>query len=341
MIYSQYKAFHLNRILLSILAIFIFSISASQAALETMTISGKKFVTLSSIKSNYNFPSMTVSGNQITLIKGHAKTGNLVKISFTKGSRVCYMNDLKFELSSAIASSGSRLLVSETDVAKMIDPILKPYFIPNAKSFKTVIIDPGHGGSDAGAVNRLGTEARYNLSVARLLKSKLSAFGFNVIMTRESDIYLTLKQRVAVANRYPNAIFISIHFNSSTRSAAKGIETFTLSPVGVAHYGSRLKSSDYKTLSGNHQDSANIALATAIHGQIKELLKGYVPDRGIKRARFSVLSGIKHPAILIEGGFMSNASEALLIEKKEYQNTVAKAIFDGVLRYRRALNSRK
>lgn len=309
--------------------------TAANAALESMRYKGKEYITLRSIKSQYGFAKMTLSGSKIELRKAK------IKMEFTRGSSICYMNGLKFGLSSSVVSSGSRLLVSQTDVDKMIDPILKPSFIPNAKSFKTIIIDPGHGGKDAGAVNKYGTEAEYNLKVGRTLQAWLMAKGFNVVMTRESDVYLTLKQRVAVANRYPNAIFISIHFNSSSRSAARGIETFTLSPVGVAHYGRGLKNSDYKTRSGNHQDSANIALATAIHGRIKERIAKYkVPDRGVKRARFSVLTSIKHPAILIEGGFMSNPTEARLLENNQYLSTVTTGILEGVMRYRTALNSR-
>jgi len=331
----RHRFYNHSHKLLILIAAFIVSMTAARAALETMSFEGKKYITLRSIKSQYGFAKMTLSGSKIELRKSK------IKMEFTNGSKVCYMNDLKFGLSSPVRYSGGRLLVSQTDVAKMIDPILKPSFIPNAKSFNTIIIDPGHGGKDAGAVNRYGTEAGYNLKVARTLQAGLRAKGFKVVMTRESDVYLTLKQRVIVANRYPNAIFISIHFNASSRSAARGIETFTLSPVGVAHYGRGLKSSDYTTLSGNHQDSANIALATAIHGRIKERIDGYkVPDRGIKRARFSVLSGINHPAILIEGGFMSNPSEARLIENEKYQSTVATAVFEGIFRYRNALNSR-
>lgn len=324
-----------TRTILAVISAFIFSISVSQAALETMTIKGKKYITLRSIKSNYGFSQMSLSGNKVEL--RNAK----IKMEFTKGSKICYMNNLKFELSSSVASASGRLLVSTTDVEKMIDPILKPSFISTAKSFNTVIIDPGHGGKDAGAVNKHGTEARYNLSVARTLQAGLRAKGFNVIMTRDSDRYLNLNQRVAIANRHPNAIFISIHFNASSRSSARGVETFTFSPVGVAHYGRGLKSSDYKTRSGNYQDSANIALATAIHGRIKERVERYsVPDRGIKRARFSVLSGIKHPAILIEGGFMTNSTEGQLIESSRYQATIATAVYEGIFRYRGALNSR-
>ncbi len=319
-----------------IISVLIFSITGVNAALTTVNYNGKKFITMKSIVTHYGFSKMTLSGSKITLRNAN------IKMEFSKGSSICYMNNLKFGLTSSVVSSGGNYLVSQTDVVKMIDPILKPTFIPNAKSFDTIIIDPGHGGKDAGAVNSYGTEAGYNLKVARILKAGLQAKGFKVVMTRDSDVFPSLSQRVALANRYANAIFISIHFNSSSNSSAKGIETFTLSPVGVAHYGKGLKNSDYQANQGNHQDSANIALATAIHGRIKERTAFYkVTDRGIKRARFSVLSGIKHPAILIEGGFMSNPSEARYLHDSKYQSLLATAYFEGILRYRNALNSRK
>ncbi len=321
--------------LVALTVALLFSSTLVQAGLQTISYNGKNYITLKSIESQYGFSKMTLSGSKITLRKPN------IKMEFSKGSNICYMNDLKFGLTSSVISSGGNFLVSQTDVTKMIDPILKPSFIPNAKSFDTIIIDPGHGGQDAGAVNKFGTEAAYNLKVARILQAGLKAKGFKVVMTRESDTFLTLSQRVAFANRYSNAIFISIHFNAASNSSARGIETFTLSPVGVAHYGRGLKNSDYQAQSGNQQDSANIALATAIHGRMKERVVPYkVPDRGIKRARFSVLSGIKHPAILIEGGFMSNASEARLIHESRYQSVIATSVYEGIFRYRNALNAR-
>ena len=323
------------RLLIIVAVTFFSSMLLSQAAFESVSVKGKKFITLRSVKTHYGFPQMSLSGKKIELRKAK------VKLEFTKGSSLCYMNGVKFGLSSAVTSSGGRYLVSELDVIKMIDPVLKPTLISTAKSFNTVIIDAGHGGKDAGAVNKYGTEAGYNLRVARTLQAGLKKKGFNVIMTRESDVFLSLSQRVAIANRYPNAIFISIHFNAAKNSSAKGIETFTLSPVGVAGYGRGVKNSDYKTRNGNFQDSANIALATAIHGRMKERVERYkVIDRGIKRARFSVLSSIKNPAILIEGGFMSNPTEARLIEDRTYQSTIATAIFEGIFRYRGALNAK-
>ena len=180
-----------------------------------------------------------------------------------------------------------------------------------------------------------------------MLKEHLTKLKFKVVMTRNSNITLSLQQRVDIANKYQNAIFVSIHFNSVGRrgaSRARGIETFTLSPKGVAHYGRALKSSDFVSKAGNRQDSANIALATAIHwGTLTKLKKSgmTVPDRGIRRARFSVLSKVMHPAVLFEGGFLSHPTESRLINSAAYQKALARSICDSIVFYRAATIDQK
>lgn len=297
---------------------------------------GNKYVPLSQVKEFYKMTSMTRSGSYITLKNSD------ITMKFRAGGQEVLMNNVKFIFSHNVISFGSSYHISVTDLLKIIDPVLRPFKIKEAKPFDTVIIDPGHGGKDAGAVNSLGTEADYNLKVAKLLFENLKRKGFKVVMTRNTNVFLSLQQRVNLANKYQNAIFISIHFNSvgsSGRSQARGIETFTLSPIGVAHYGSSLKQSDFIKRRGNDQDSANIALATAIHWTSIRLLanaKLTVPDRGIRRARYSVLTGIKHPAVLFEGGFMSHPQEKYLIHNPNYQRTLARAIADAISFYRKA-----
>jgi len=129
------------------------------------------------------------------------------------------------------------MAISETDLEKLVDPVLRPSYIPNGGAFRTVVIDPGHGGRDPGAVNKYGTEADYNLKVALRVSAYLKKIGFQVVMTRTGDTSLSLSDRVKVANRYSDAIFISIHFNAGGAGKAHGIETFTLSPQGVPHNG--------------------------------------------------------------------------------------------------------
>jgi N-acetylmuramoyl-L-alanine amidase len=294
-----------------------------------------KYVPLSQVKDFYGFTSMTKSGGYIILRNSE------VELKFRAGGQEVLMNNVKFIFSHAVVSLGT-YHISIVDLSKVIDPVLRPFEIKEAKEFDTVIIDPGHGGKDAGAVNSLGTEAGYNLKVAKLLQENLKKRGFKVIMTRTTNVFLTLQERVELANRHKDAIFISIHFNSAgsgDSSQDRGIETFTLSPVGVAHYGRGLKASDNIERMGNAQDSANTALATAIHWRsIQALAKAKleVPDRGIRRARYSVLTGVKHPAIHFVGGFMSHPKEKYLINNPTYQRTLAESMCEAIVFYRKA-----
>ncbi|MES2476586.1 MAG: N-acetylmuramoyl-L-alanine amidase [Verrucomicrobiota bacterium] len=313
------------------------SAPAPAAGWSTTKIDGREYVSLDSVKSFYNFTKMYRSGNSVIL------ENPKVKMQLRIGGNECLMNSVKFVFSNSIESQGEKVYVSRVDLGKLIDPVLRPNFISNAGNFRTVILDPGHGGKDPGATNPFGTEAKYNIKVAGLIKKRLEEKGFKVVMTRDTDIYQSLQERVDFANSVKeNAIYISIHFNSGGRSA-RGIETFTLSPPGVSHYGRGLRADDNQTRAGNEHDSANIALATAVHGSLLYkpcLLSKYTLDRGIKRARFSVLSGVRHPAILLEGGFMSHPYEAGLIDKQAYQTTIANGVVDAISKYRFAVGGK-
>ncbi|NJR42472.1 MAG: N-acetylmuramoyl-L-alanine amidase [Akkermansiaceae bacterium] len=208
---------------------------------EVATIDGRQYVSLDSVKSAYKFTKMERSNKLVTL--QNAK----VSVKLNVGGQECLMNGVKFVLSHGIEISNGKPYVSQIDLAKLIDPVLRPNYIKNAGDFRTVILDPGHGGSDTGASNTLGYEAFYNLKVAGLVKSQLESKGFKVIMTRNSNVFVSLQGRVDIANAVKDeAIFVSIHFNSGG-SHARGIETFTLSPPSVPHYGSGIKESDFAT----------------------------------------------------------------------------------------------
>lgn len=306
---------------------------------RTQSHRGQAYVPLSQIRDVYRFDHLAHSGNKVIL------KNKEVTLSFETGGQRVLIDDVKFIFTYPLRPfPGLGYHVSVTDLVKVLDPILRPYKAENIGNFDTVIIDPGHGGKDAGAINRLGTEAGYNLKVALRVRERLRKRGFKVVMTRDSDVYLSLSERVTLANRYDKAVFVSIHFNSiagRSRHQARGIETFALSPRGVAHYGRSLKQSDFESKVGNNQDSANIALATAVHwGAIQKFARaGFrVPDRGIRRARFSVLTGIKHPAILLEGGFLSHPIESQHIDNIAYQKTLGNAIADSLFAYRNAVS---
>jgi N-acetylmuramoyl-L-alanine amidase len=310
----------------------ISSLSAAPAvSWDVAKIEGRDYVSLDSIRQFYNFTKLTRSGSSVVLEK------EKVEMKLSVGGNECLMNNVKFIFSHPVATLGSKLYVSRVDLAKLIEPVLRPNIIKNAGDFRTVILDPGHGGKDPGATNPYGTEANYNLKIAGMVKTRLEAKGYKVLMTRNSNQYLSLQERVDFANAVKErAIFISIHFNSGGR-AARGVETFTLSPPGVSHYGRNFRPDDNQSRTGNENDSANIALATSVHVRALQHLGKNTVDRGIKRARFSVLSGVRHPAILLEGGFLSHPYEARLIENSSYQNALSNGIVDAVVRYHKAV----
>lgn len=316
------------------MAMVMLTATAMAATWDLTKIEGRDYVSLESVKNFYRFSKLTRSGRSVVL------ENPKVEIRLNVGSQECVMNNVKFILSHNVESSGDKALISRVDLVKLVDPVLRPNYISNAGTFRTVILDAGHGGKDAGATNAYGTESQYTLKVCNMTKELLERQGFRVVMTRRSDNFISLQERVNIANSInEEAIFIAVHFNSGG-SAARGIETFTLSPQGIAHYGSGLKGSDLLERNGNEHDSANMALATATHGAVLRRLGTNTFDRGIKRARWSVLSGVKHPAILFEGGFLTHPFEARLIHNEAYQRAVANGIMDAVNKYRFAVSQR-
>ena len=286
-------------------------------------------------------PSRIVVDLKDTSLNGQIKSESFVPIKLIRASEVGGAVRIVIDLKGSVYWK-KPWQVKYKDRVDLILEIKRDKKISTNLRDIIVAIDAGHGGKDPGAVNSLGTEAGYNLKIAKLLQDNLKKRGFKVVMTRSTDVFLTLQERVKRANLYRDAIFISIHFNSvgsRARSQARGIETFTLSPVGVAHYGRGAQASDNIERMGNAQDSANIALATAVHWSSIQLLaraKLEVPDRGIRRARYSVLTGVKHPAILFEGGFMSHPKEKYLINNPTYQRTLAKSMCEAIVFYRKA-----
>lgn len=176
----------------------------------------------------------------------------------------------------------------------------------SAGAIQTIVIDPGHGGQDLGAADSYVYEKHINLDVARRLERSLKEAGFKTIMTRSKDEFIALSERSSIANRARNAIFVSVHFNSSYRTAALGIETF-------------FRASNSEKLAGAVQ---------------KELIKNTkATDRGVKTANFAVLRNTKHPAILVEGGFVSNKDERSAMCDPLYRQIVADSIARAVVQY--------
>ncbi|MBA3833160.1 MAG: N-acetylmuramoyl-L-alanine amidase [Chthoniobacterales bacterium] len=169
----------------------------------------------------------------------------------------------------------------------------------------TIVIDAGHGGFDRGGIpGQRVAEKTMTLDVAQRVEKQLSAAGYRVIMTRDTDVFVPLGTRVALANAQRDAIFVCIHFNSATRVGANGIETY--------YYRS---------------DSAQ--LAADIHRQV---VGGTETDnRGIRRRGFYVLRRTSIPSVLVECGFLTNPDEARLALQSSYRERLAARIVNGVM----------
>ena len=177
--------------------------------------------------------------------------------------------------------------------------------VANGQS-RTIVLDPGHGGHDRGGVpGQRISEKDKTLDVAQRLRRILVANGYRVIMTRDSDVFVSLGARVAIANSYRNAIFVSIHFNCASRVGANGIETY--------YYRS---------------DSAS--LAAGIH---RNVVSGAPSEnRGIRRRGFYVLRRTAIPSVLVECGFLTNPTEGGLAQTSDYRERLAIQIARGIRR---------
>ena len=309
--------------LLSVLLLAVVGPAGAMDKWDITSINGVDYVSLSDVWRFYKFSRMR--GKPGCVSYGAA---NRI-ISVRPMRQDFYVNDYRYILSYPVQERGGQLYISTIDMKKLVDPVLRPK-LSRAEQITTVVLDPGHGGHDAGAVSSYAREKDCNLALALKVREKLKRAGFKVVMTRDRDFFLTLGERVAIANRTPNSIFVSIHHNSSKGSAASGIETFTLAPHGTTSPFARTRRTE--ELTGNNQDSENIALATAVHSAAIKSTAAI--DRGIQRARFSVLCTIRRPAILFEGGFVSHPQEGSKISSASYQNVLAQCICDGIIRYR-------
>ncbi|MEP6708984.1 MAG: N-acetylmuramoyl-L-alanine amidase [Verrucomicrobiota bacterium] len=257
------------------------------------------------------------------------------------GSREIMINGVRNWLSFPVTEKDGRLLISRVDLAKTLEPQLRPQMISNLGKVQTVVLDPGHGGYDKGAISGHGCEKDFALDVARQLRPLLQAQGFKVIMTRESDVFVPLELRARIANAAKDSIFVSIHFNATDRDpAATGFEIYSLTPIGSpSSQDENLAPSFMNRQAGSSVDGSSIELSTSIYhsmlGQIPEF------DRGIKRARFAVLRLTKVPAVLIEGGFLTERGESRLIANKDWRRKLALTISVGIGNYRDLTDKKK
>ena len=205
--------------------------------------------------------------------------------------------------------------------------------------FSVVVLDPGHGGQDSGAMCGGLLEKDLTLDVARRIDRLLDSEGIATLMTRLGDTYVSLADRAAFANRIRNCIFVSIHFNEDNKPVASGVETYYAPHQIIA--GSVVASwlpFLWKPLSESpNPESQKLA------GLVQEALvaRTRATDRGIQPGQFFVIANVSSPAVLIEGGFLTNKEDVSKLTSQDYRDQIAAAVADGILHYRDATNQHK
>jgi N-acetylmuramoyl-L-alanine amidase len=193
---------------------------------------------------------------------------------------------------------------------------------------RTIVIDPGHGGQNTGTISITEGvyEKDYTLDWARRLEHLLAANGWQVYLTRTNDLDVSLSNRVAIAEEHQANLFISLHFNSAAPNEDQaGLETFCLTPSGMPSTLTRGYEDDAsQVFTNNAFDVQNLQYAFLLH---RNLLAVTGADRGLRHARFlGVLRGQNRPAVLIEGGYLSNPREAERIADPAYRQELAEAV---------------
>ncbi len=275
-------------------------------------------------------------------------------------SDVVLMGDEKISLSAPIRRTRGAVTVPGDFQWKVIDRLRQKTVAQKSDGIpkvRKIVLDAGHGGKDPGAIGRNGTKEKgIVLDIAQRLKKILQERGMNVVMTRDSDEFIPLEGRTAIACRQNADLFVSIHANASPARSVYGVEVYSQKPLKkisrialerkinedllFKNLAMRRDSSDVKKivsdmLYGNKQaESKDLAenMAQKVSRQIK------TKDLGAKTADFHVLRNTLIPAVLVEVGFLSNPKEEKLLNNSEYRQKIAQGVAEGIMDY---VNERK
>ena len=225
-----------------------------------------------------------------------------------------------------------------------------------------IVIDPGHGGPDSGAVGKGGlVEKEVTLDIAKRLRELLKdEEELKVVLTRETDLLVPLEERTQVANRNGADLFVSIHTNASRKRSARGCETFFLSSAKTdeARAAAALENSSIRfersEEAGGDSDDLDFILmdliqseylkesqdfAAMIQGRLKKSLS--IPSRGVSQAGFMVLNNAYMPAVLVETAFISNKKEESLLGEESFRQEIAQALYESIKEFKRKYDSTK
>ncbi len=315
----------MKRFFPAVLLSFLSLALGAAPAVRTVWEGGRSYSNISDVARNYRL--QLVRGNDRIELSGG---GNRVVLYPAK--RQMYFNNVLIMQSFAPLQRGSVPYQSTVDFTGTLEYLLAPgegYERP----IRTIMLDIGHGGKDHGAIGKTTNEKSINLRLGRRLAAILAAYGYRVVLTRNSDVFLELGERCRVQKQAKADLFISLHVNSTTDASVRGIETFCLALPGTAS--SNGGAIGVEKNAGNQFNPNNLLLA--YHVQRSLLVRTGAIDRGVKRARFVVLRDIECPGVWVEVGFLSNRQEEANLTNAAYIEKLARGIAEGVVNYRQSL----
>ena len=305
--------------------------SGSGGRLEHVSLFGAEYVRLEDWARAHDFQlKWTVPRQELTL------TSPSATLEFVVDSRKITINGINVWISAPIAFHNGSAHISPVDLATAILPVLAPARNASGRMIHTIVLDPGHGGKDPGRQAGRLQEKKLTLLLAKELSDQLTRAGLKVSLTRKDDAFVELQARPELAQRRGAELFVSLHFNSADGMGGpgvKGVEVYCLAPAHTSSTNARGEGAGAGGYPGNRLDARNMLLAYQLQSALVTELR--LEDRGVRRARFAVLRSAEMPAVLIEGGFMTNPAEAKNIFDANYRRQMAKAIVDGVLAYKR------
>jgi len=325
---------------------------------EIRTFGGAQYVPLARLCETYDID---------YAFDGYINTATIQKrsnkIILRAGSRAFLLNGAARQMDAPVMLTGGAVFVPVSFARANLGPFAgtRPTEFapmpdaPKRFTIKTIVLDPGHGGRDVGAIGRRLRirEKNIALTLARKIKGFLETAGIRVIMTRDSDVYVSLPKRAHIANRSGADLFVSIHLNASRSKLMRGFECYYLSNAtddnaralealedsslkidkdAAAERSRRLDRTLWDmTLTENRAESAELA------GYICDSVENSftIGNRGVRSARFYVLKHTHMPSVLAEGGYISNQYEEARLKEPDFLDRIAEAIAGGILRYKK------
>ena len=264
-----------------------------------------------------------------------------------RGQRPTEISNLEPSISSALPVSAAEMKRNEVMAEKKSQPAKRPVI----SKVRRIVVDPGHGGHDPGAVGYTGLQEKdvvlsIGLKLRDLLKEEL---GLDVVMTRSTDVFIPLEERTAIANKVNADLFISVHANAAPNRSASGIETYYLN-LAKTEKAAQLAAKENGTslekvsvlqailfdLMANYKLNDSAHLADEVQKALYKKVRGQHADArnlGVKQGPFYVLVGATMPSILVEAAFLSNVQEEERLHTVAYQELCAEGILDGVRTY--------